>query len=1077
VEAPSLSASALAADTLAAPTLPAEGHTALVSANEIGATPVSLPPREQPLAVTHEHPGRYSSGARARELGRGGIGRVFVALDEHLGREVAIKELLPERGEVRAGKEPILRFLREARVTGQLEHPNIVPVYELGRRADGALYYTMRIVRGQTLSAALTGNRDLGARLRLVNHFSGLCQAIAYAHSRGVVHRDIKPDNVMIGEFGETVVLDWGLAKLKSASEEPESHEGRALRESQDASVYHSKAGRLIGTPAYMSPEQALGLIDEIDERSDVWALGAVLYTILAGKPPFSGSNLLAIFDAVLNRMPEPLRQIDPDIPPDLAAIAERALTRDKLLRYQTARELVSEVEAYQSGARVNAYEYSSFELIQRFVERHRFAVLITFAVTVVTVALLTDAWFRVVAARDRAVLAESRARDNERQAERSLAEALTEKATGALTSGDSVAAELFAAKALTLEERADARGIVLGVTQRLAPVPRGDDPRLRGSAGCVLSAAARHAACRAGARVTLWDARKPGVKQITVAGPVTELALAQNGDRLLVMQAGELSLWDVPSATRSRSWPASAAGLSASAISRDARVVASADASGAVVMRDAELGQELARLAVGGAVSSLEFSERGDVLAVGGRLGSLRLWRWKEGAPPQALAGHDGTVLALAFSPTGKYLASGASDRTLRIWEVSRGAPLGNPHESAAAVSALSWSPSSRYLAYGSRDKRLRVLDVTQRGATLQLRGHDAEVSALRFSADSRALASVSSDVGLRWWSLVAPALPPQLNDPANVLSLALTPSSELFSAGLGKHGVCLRRLPGQACETRLPTDVDHVRALTVSPSGKLLVVAGTGGRLFVWDVATRLPLHVWDVEKAELRALAFSSDSRWLAAAGTDVRVRVWDMAQARLHGTFASPTPVHALAFRPGSDELVSVGRDGRVHFWSVERLWSGGSFEAHPDWIFGVAFTGDGRAFVTASGDRTLRVWSTATRSPLLALRGHEGRVLRVAVAGKERRVVSAGEDASVRIWSLDSGRELALLKGHDGVVRDVQLSADESLVASGGDDGTIRLWPLARLAEPGSSLLDSAERRYRVRVSGMKLDFD
>jgi WD40 repeat protein len=157
--------------------------------------------------------------------------------------------------------------------------------------------------------------------------------------------------------------------------------------------------------------------------------------------------------------------------------------------------------------------------------------------------------------------------------------------------------------------------------------------------------------------------------------------------------------------------------------------------------------------------------------------------------------------------------------------------------------------------------------------------------------------------------------------------------------------------------------------------------------------------------------------------------------------------------------------------------VARLWSGGSFEAHRDWIFSVAFTGDGRAFVTASGDRTLRVWSSATRSPLLTLRGHEGRVLRVAVSAIERRVISAGEDASVRIWSLDSGRELALLKGHDGIVRDVQLSADESLVASGGDDGTIRLWPLGRLAEPGKSLLDSAERRYRVRVSGMKLDFD
>ncbi|MBN2497014.1 MAG: serine/threonine protein kinase, partial [Deltaproteobacteria bacterium] len=186
---------------------------------------------EEGLAVTPETQGRYSlrdstskgpaEGRGSPELGRGGMGRVLVAFDEHLGREVAVKELLPDmRGrspsldtpEYRAS-DLVVRFLREARVTGQLEHPNIVPVYELGRRGDGTLYYTMKIVRGRTLADELRKCRGIQDRLKLLGHFVDVAQAVAYAHSRGVVHRDIKPENVMLGEFGETVLLDWGLAK------------------------------------------------------------------------------------------------------------------------------------------------------------------------------------------------------------------------------------------------------------------------------------------------------------------------------------------------------------------------------------------------------------------------------------------------------------------------------------------------------------------------------------------------------------------------------------------------------------------------------------------------------------------------------------------------------------------------------------------------------------------------------------------------------------------------------------------------------------------------------------------------
>ncbi|CAN0591236.1 unnamed protein product, partial [Laminaria digitata] len=179
-----------------------------------GAEVPASAPRD--LQVTEEHEGRYSG---EREVGRGGLGRGAATYDRHLARQVAKKELLTaEQEAAQAGSgsqsQAVARFLREARVTAQLEHPNIVPVYELGRRDGGELYYTMKLVRGRTLKAAIAAADDMQDRLSLLSHFVDLCQAIAYAHSRGVIHRDIKPDNVMIGEFGETLVLDWGVAKL-----------------------------------------------------------------------------------------------------------------------------------------------------------------------------------------------------------------------------------------------------------------------------------------------------------------------------------------------------------------------------------------------------------------------------------------------------------------------------------------------------------------------------------------------------------------------------------------------------------------------------------------------------------------------------------------------------------------------------------------------------------------------------------------------------------------------------------------------------------------------------------------------
>lgn len=330
--------------------------------------------------VTEESPDRYNS---IKDIGQGGIGRVILAFDRHTGRNIAIKELLSTPYDNIKQASTIspdeARFLREARLTAQLEHPSIIPVYEIGRRLNNSIYYTMKYVKGRTLSEIIRSCNSLNERLRYLSHFVNLCNAIAYAHSKGVIHRDIKPHNVMIGEFGETVVLDWGLAKIKSQYETENEKFANQMKLLKDAAAGKTVAGEVMGTPQYMPPEQAWGDVENIDERSDIYSLGAVLYEILTGFPPFDGDSPLEIIKAVRaysrgEKRLVPVKEEETECPDELAAIAEKALSADKNKRYQSAVDLIDDVEAYMAGRKVSGHKYSFFSNIRLKIKRGRVA-------------------------------------------------------------------------------------------------------------------------------------------------------------------------------------------------------------------------------------------------------------------------------------------------------------------------------------------------------------------------------------------------------------------------------------------------------------------------------------------------------------------------------------------------------------------------------------------------------------------------------------------------------------------------------------------------------------------------------
>jgi tetratricopeptide (TPR) repeat protein len=307
------------------------------------------------------------------EVGRGGMGRVVSATDRRLGRPVAIKEL---HRDVAGGAT---RFVREALVTARLQHPSIVPVYEAGRWPDGVPFYAMKMVSGQSLSLLIRARHTLSARLALLPHVIAVAEAIAYAHSQRIIHRDLKPANVLVGPFGETVVVDWGLAKdLSRPSDEPATPASKDPPAVAGASADSTVVGTVLGTPHFMPPEQARG--EAVDERADVYALGAILYYLLRGEPPHSGKTANEALAAVVSGAPEPIETYVPDAPQELCAIVRKAMSQVREERYPTAAELAADLRRFETGQLVTVHAYSTRELLARWVRRNRTAVIVAAA-------------------------------------------------------------------------------------------------------------------------------------------------------------------------------------------------------------------------------------------------------------------------------------------------------------------------------------------------------------------------------------------------------------------------------------------------------------------------------------------------------------------------------------------------------------------------------------------------------------------------------------------------------------------------------------------------------------------------
>ena len=597
---------------------------------------------EQPQGrVPSQASSSHSRYAILHSHAKGGLGEVFVARDQELNREVALKQIREHAADDEATRA---RFVLEAEVTGKLEHPGVVPVYGLGQNDRGQPYYAMRFIEGESLQKAIDrfhstrwAGRGAGARLvrlmQLLNRFVDVCNAIAFAHSRGIVHRDLKPDNVLLGHYGETLVVDWGLAKRIERSEKEDVVFASTHLSVSDSGNAPTRLGAVMGTPAYMSPEQAAGRTNEIGPQSDVYSLGATLYYLLTGRRPFLQDSLQELLPSVQRGQFPPPRLVDRQITPALNAICLKAMATGAKHRYSSASQLGADIEQWLADEPVTALPENSLQRTARWLLRHRTWVRVGTAVLLTSAVAATIAAIRI------------------NQSRLQLTDTVREK-----------------------EELVQEKGRLANTNERLAADAQqalADSEQMRYLSNVALAAQEWTNAnlvrskelldaCPQELRRFEWNYldRLQRSDLMTLGVPnnnssVHCVVFSPDGRHLIAGRDSNVMIWDLQAGERPRALQAQSGTINDVAVSQDGQLIASAGRDKSIQLWNLETGELLATLeGIDKAVYSLAFSPDGKVLASASEYGSLQFWHLNENNRPETLQTKGPRLWSIDFSP-----------------------------------------------------------------------------------------------------------------------------------------------------------------------------------------------------------------------------------------------------------------------------------------------------------------------------------------------------------------------------------------------------------------------------------------
>jgi len=1044
-----------------------------------------------------------TEGLRFRILrphARGGLGEVFVAEDEELHRQVALKEIQALHAD---SLENRLRFIAEAEITGKLEHPGIVPVYGLGQYDDGRPYYAMRFIRGDSLKEAIerfhqTKNKQQLSssavhveRRKLLQRLIDVCQALDYAHSRGVLHRDLKPGNIMLGRYGETLVVDWGLAKATGVIE-PTPLDREQSKDSQastapvvpqsGSSVEPTRVGMAVGTPEFMSPEQAEGRLDDLGPATDVYSLGAILFTILTGKPPIQRQEAEGELLQRIAKTPRPsARSVAAATPKPLDSICLRALALNPGDRYASAGRLAEDLEHYLADESVTAHSDSFIDRAMRFTRRHKSASVSAVAalVLVSTVALL-------------AVVAISGARRSEAVANAQLQEAngdlkqakIRADAAAEQANEQATIAKLEAEKAKAQEHLANLRlyaAQLVGAQQAwreskvMLAIDQLENTRtdLRGWEYSYLSKSFRPYLQNLQDSGSVYSvAYSPDGKQIVSSsedntikvwnvaagestlvlqghsGHVSSVAFSPNGKQIASGSwDNTIKVWDVATGKITLTLQGHTGHVTSVAFSPNGKQIASGSWDNTIKVWDVATG-EIALTLEGHTdiVRSVAFGPDGKQVASGSKDKTIKLWDLASDDSPHTLRGHTDNVFSVAFSPSGEQIASGSEDRTVRVWDAATGKCAQKLQEHTGIVFSVAFSPTGEQIASGSLDKTIKVWDVATGKNTLTLQGHTEIVFSVAFGPTGEQIASGSWDDTIKVWGVAASENPLTLAGHTNSVSgVAFSPNGRQVASGSLDSTVKLWDADTGENTQTLRGHTDTVFSVVYSPDGQQIASGSLDKTIRIWDVATgqrilTLRGHTDDVNSV------FSPDGKHIVSGSWDDTIKVWDIASGESVFTLQGHSGhVSRVAFRPDGNQIASGSFDRTIKVWDVATRESTLTLRGHTEIVRSVAFSPDGKQIVSGSWDDTIKVWDVATGKNTLTLQGHTGHVNSVAFSPDGKQIVSGSWDDTIKVWDVATGESTFTLQGHTDSVNSVTFSPDGRQIASGSLDHTIKIW--------------------------------